>query len=84
MPLEPGSREFDLATAEDMILRKLDWYRKGGGISERQWTDVIGVLRVQFVALDFAYLERWATLLDLDALLVRARAEAAKPLRAGE
>jgi hypothetical protein len=79
MSLEPGSREFDIATAEDMILRKLDWYRKGGGVSERQWTDVIGVLRVQGTALDFAYLEKWAGLLDLDALLARARAEAAKP-----
>jgi hypothetical protein len=77
MSLEPGSPEFDIATAEDMILRKLDWYRKGDGISERQWSDVIGVLRVQGTALDFAYLEKWAGLLDLDALLARARAEAA-------
>ncbi|MGH7435675.1 MAG: hypothetical protein ACRENE_08370 [Polyangiaceae bacterium] len=78
MALEPDSREFDLATAEDMILRKLDWYRKGGGISERQWTDVIGVLRVQAAALDFAYLEKWADLLDLGILLARVRVEAAR------
>ncbi len=79
MSLEPGSREFDIATAEDIILRKLDWYRKGGGVSERHWNDVIGVLRVQAAALDVAYLEKWAELLDLDALLQRARAEAAAP-----
>ncbi len=77
MSLEPGTREFDIVTAEDIILRKLDWYRQGGGVSERQWSDVIGVLRVQAAALDFAYLEKWAALLDIETLLARARAEAA-------
>lgn len=36
-----------LATPEDVILHKLYWYRLGGEVSERQWNDVLGVLRVQ-------------------------------------
>jgi hypothetical protein len=79
MSLEPGTREFDLVTAEDVVLRKLDWYRQGGGVSERQWQDVIGVLRVQAGALDLAYLEKWAALLDVAPLLHRAFAEAKGP-----
>ena len=39
--------EFYLASPEDIILSKLDWFRIGGGVSERQWTDVMGVLKVQ-------------------------------------
>ena len=40
-------REFYLASPEDIILNKLEWYRQGGEVSERQWTDVLGVLKVQ-------------------------------------
>ncbi len=74
-PLEEGTREFDLTTAEDIVLRKLEWYRLGGGVSERQWGDVVGVLSVQHGALDIAYLERWADALDVAVLLRRALAE---------
>ncbi len=76
LSLEPGTREFDLVTAEDIVLRKLDWYRLGDGVSERQWLDVVGVLRVQGPRIDREYLRRWADLLDLTKLLERALAEA--------
>jgi hypothetical protein len=69
--------EFDLTTAEDIVLHKLGWYRLGGGVSERQWRDAVGVIAVQSHALDRAYLARWAAFLDLDDLLERAFAEAA-------
>jgi len=71
---ESGQRVF-VSSAEDLILRKLDWYRQGGGVSDRQWRDVLGVLKVQGERLDFEYLGRWAASLDLDGLLERALAD---------
>lgn len=65
-----------VASAEDTILQKLLWYRRGHGVSDRQWQDVLGVLRVQGDRLDRAYLDRWASALDLHGLLVDAMAEA--------
>ncbi len=75
-PLDESSRAYDLATPEDVILRKLEWYRLGNEISERQWRDVVGVLQVQHAALDRAYLGHWAALLRVDDLLARAIREA--------
>ncbi|HEY2851733.1 MAG TPA: hypothetical protein VGJ18_02725 [Gemmatimonadaceae bacterium] len=62
-------------TAEDVVLRKLEWYRRGGETSERQWRDVVAVLRVQH-DLDDAHLRTWAERLGIADLLIRARAEA--------
>lgn len=61
-----------IASAEDTILAKLDWFRRGGEVSERQWTDVLGVIRVRGEALDLDYLKRFAVLLDVRDLLERA------------
>jgi hypothetical protein len=58
------------------VLAKLQWYREGGGVSDRQWTDVLGVLKVQGATLDRAYLEAWARELGLTGLLRRALDEA--------
>ena len=69
---DESSREFAVASPEDVILNKLDWYRKGEEISDRQWMDVVGVLRVMGRDLDMAYLQRWAAELDLADLLRRA------------
>jgi hypothetical protein len=68
--------DLNLATAEDMVLQKLIWYREGGSISDRQWGDVLGILRTQGERLDREYLDRWATRKGLDELLARARADA--------
>ena len=73
---EPDARAFAFRTAEDLILRKLEWYRLGGEVSERQWSDALGVLKVQQHALDLAYLRRWATDLGVADLLERAIGEA--------
>ena len=67
-----GANETWLATPEDTILAKLDWYRLGGGVSDRQWGDVLGVMKVQAENLDLAYLRRWADELRLRDLLDRA------------
>jgi len=62
-----------LKTAEDSILRKLLWFREGGEVSERQWRDVVALLRINSRSLDFSYIERWSRALRLDSLLRRAR-----------
>ena len=71
----PGAPAFDLTTAEDIILRKLEWYEIGGRVSERHWLDAVGVIAVQRDALDRSYLSRWAKELGLDELLARALKE---------
>jgi hypothetical protein len=61
---------------EDIVLRKLEWFRMGGGISDRQWNDVLGVLKVQSTALDIEYLRHWARELGLTDLLDEAFGDA--------
>lgn len=61
-----------VATPEDTILAKLVWYRKGNEISDQQWRDILGVIRVQGDKLDLEYLRRWAEELGVADLLTRA------------
>ena len=70
------SLELYFASAEDTVLAKLDWYRKGGEVSDRQWRDLLGVLKVQAGALDQEYLKHWAAELRVAGLLRRALDEA--------
>jgi hypothetical protein len=58
-----------VASVEDTILRKLQWYRAGGDRSERQWNDLIGVCRACRERLDFSYLRQWAVPLKVEDLL---------------
>ena len=71
--LDPHQQaETFLQSAEDTVLAKLDWYRQGGEVSELQWRDVIGILKVQAGRLDANYMERWARELGVRDLLTRA------------
>lgn len=74
--LAADDRLFFVVTPEDTILHKLMWYRDGAEVSDRQWGDVLGVLRVQSGRLDMDYLQRWAGELGIASLLQRALAEA--------
>ena len=76
---EEPERHAYLASPEDTILAKLEWYRMGGESSLRQWRDVLGVLRVQSGRLDLDYLRRMAATLDVTDLLERALEEATEP-----
>jgi hypothetical protein len=67
-----------VATAEDMILAKLSWYRDGGEKSSRQWDDVVGILATAKNP-DWAHLRLWANDLSVQDLLERASNEAIKP-----
>jgi len=68
-------------TAEHVVLRKLEWFRRGGEASERQWRDVVGVLRARAERLDLARLREWAARLEVSDLLDRALAESRGPMR---
>jgi hypothetical protein len=57
---------------EDVILFKLEWYRLGGEVSERQWLDVQNVLKAQAERLDRQYLAHWALELHVDDLFDQA------------
>jgi hypothetical protein len=65
---------FRVVSAEDTVLLKLEWYRLGGEVSDRQWGDVLGVLKTQAGRLDDAYLDHWAADLGVKDLLDKARA----------
>ncbi len=65
-----------VATAEDTLLAKLEWYRQGGEVSERQWRDVSGILKIQAGNLDLVYLRHWAKELKVRDLLERLLTEA--------
>lgn len=63
------------ASPEDTILSKLEWYRLGDEVSERQWRDILGVLKTRAGELDLDYLQKWANELKVSGLLDRALQE---------
>jgi hypothetical protein len=64
------------ASPEDTVLAKLEWYRMGGEVSERQWRDILDVLKIRAGELDLGYLRRWAEALNASDLLERALQQA--------
>lgn len=64
-----GGRELSLASPEDVIVQKLRWYRLGGHVSDRQWEDALGVVKVHRGRLDDAYLRETAEALGVADLL---------------
>ena len=75
LDLPDGKVAVRFASAEDTLLHKLMWYKLGNQISDRQWADIAGILKVQGETLDQEYLDRWAPALDVSELLRRARKE---------
>lgn len=64
-----------VCSAEDIVVQKLDWFERGGRVSERQWNDLLGVLRTR-LDLDVSYMRRWAVVLGVESLLDAALREA--------
>jgi hypothetical protein len=65
-----------VTSPEDTILAKLEWYRMGGEVSDRQWRDILGVMKTRAGDLDLEYLKHWAGELKVGDLLKRALDEA--------
>jgi hypothetical protein len=76
MPVEILGEHLYIVSAEDSILSKLEWAKKGE--SERQFNDAVGVAEVQWENLDLDYLKKWAKELELEALLERLLTEVQK------
>ncbi len=61
-----------VASPETTVLQKLWWFRRGNEVSEQQWRDVLGVLKVKADRLDYDYLKLWAAKLTVSDLLDKA------------
>ena len=80
----PSGQQVIVSSPEDTALHKMIWYRMGGGVSDRQWGDILGVLRVQHPTLDWEYMNLWAEQLGVSDLLERARQEIAAQQQSAE
>ena len=58
--------EASFATAEDVILKKMDFFREGG--SEKHLRDITGILMVSGDQLDYEYIENWADQMGLETI----------------
>ncbi len=61
-----------IVSAEDIVIAKLRWYRAGGEVSQQQWRDIAGILRLEGDRIDRVYLDAWTRKLDLQDLWRRA------------
>jgi hypothetical protein len=72
----PDAYEARVASPEDIVLRKLAWYRASNEVLDRQWIDILSVLEVQAQTIDIRYMRRWAPALGVADLLERALQQA--------
>ena len=77
------SNSIDVTAPAGIVLQKLVWFRSGGEVSDRQWRDVLGVLKAHIGKLDRGAMAAWARRVGVDDLLMRAEGEAGWPARPG-
>lgn len=68
-----------IASPEDSILAKLEWYRLGDEASERQWDDVSRLVALLGDTLDLDHMRRMAISLGVEDLLERLFSGPAPP-----
>ncbi len=68
--------QFFMESPEDVALTKMEWYKMGGGVSDRQWGDIVDIMHLLGTTLELDYLKQWASALDVSDLLERALSEA--------
>jgi hypothetical protein len=61
-----------VASAEDVLLAKLEWAKLGS--SARQMEDAAGIIRLQGAQLDTRYVERWVRVLEVEEQWTHAKA----------
>lgn len=73
--LEKLGNEIEVAieSPEDSILAKLEWYRIGNEVSERQWDDVSKLVHLLGDQADWSYMQNAADSLGVGDLLERLR-----------
>lgn len=71
---EKSDENVYFASPEDNILAKLECYQLGGETSDRQWNDILNVLKIRKGNIDVAYLRNWAKELGIDDILENALA----------
>jgi hypothetical protein len=76
LSLIEGYQPIWIASPEDVILMRLEWYRDGGANADDQWNDMLGVLKVQAPTLDLTYLHHVAHTLNDSGLLEQALIDA--------
>lgn len=58
--------EASFASPEDVIVKKMDFFREGG--SEKHLRDIAGILKISGHQLDYGYIESWAETLGLETI----------------
>jgi len=79
LPILGGVDDLPVLGPEDVILQKMRWYQLGGEVSDRQWRDIVSVLRIARDVLDIGYVLEVASENGLAGVLARARKDADKP-----
>jgi hypothetical protein len=71
----PGPYQASFASPEDVIIKKMEYYKLGG--SEKHLRDITGIFKISGESLDRGYISQWATQLDLDEIwdMVKKRLE---------
>lgn len=77
VPIPGAPNGIWVTSAEDQVLRKLDWFRQGGSMSDRQWRDVVGILRIHRGSMDLDYLRASAREVGLTDQVIEALQQAA-------